>query len=78
MILTGSQLLFFRDSAWALNLIAQTDTTGGHVLSPHESLLKPDELLSVKDAIAVFDTSYTKVCHGKHHARLLKLYLFSA
>ena len=61
MILTGSQLLFFKDSALALTLIAQTDATGGHVLSPHESLLKPDELLSVKDAVAVFDASYVKV-----------------
>lgn len=61
VILTGSQILFFRDPAWALGLIAQAESSGGQVLSPHVSLLKPDELLSVKDAIAVHDITYAKV-----------------
>jgi hypothetical protein len=59
VLLTGSQLLLFRDSSWATSLL---DSPEGHVVIPQESLFKPDELLSVKDAIAVFDTSYTKVC----------------
>ncbi|KAL0580317.1 hypothetical protein V5O48_001734 [Marasmius crinis-equi] len=51
VILTGSQLLLFRDPAWANSLFSE-----------HLSLqtFKPDELLSVKDCIAVFDKSYVK------------------
>jgi hypothetical protein len=61
IILTGSQLLFFRDPSWATSLLAQSKSPDGHVIIPQASLFKPDELLSVKDAIAVFDKSYTKV-----------------
>ncbi|TDL28672.1 hypothetical protein BD410DRAFT_811733 [Rickenella mellea] len=60
VILTGSQLLFFRDPAWALGLIAQIESDGGQVLSPPMSLWRPDELLSTKDAIAVHDATYIK------------------
>ncbi|CAK5279968.1 unnamed protein product [Mycena citricolor] len=65
VILTGSQLLFFRDPAWAVGLLAQAQ-------SPHspetqfiypQTAFKPDELMSVKDAIAVFDKSYVKHDH---------------
>jgi len=63
VILTGSQLLFFRDPSWATSLLAQHESPDGHVIVPQVSLFKPDELLSVKDAVAVFDKSYTKVCH---------------
>lgn len=61
VILTGSQLLFFRDTSWATNLVAQFETSGGQVIFPHAAIFKPDELYSVKDAIAVYDRSYTKV-----------------
>lgn len=68
VLLTGSQLLLFRDSSWATLLL---DSPDGHVVIPQASLFKPDELLSVKDAIAVFDKSYTKVCRifslSTHH-----------
>ncbi|KAI0068462.1 hypothetical protein BV25DRAFT_1846549 [Artomyces pyxidatus] len=63
VILTGSQLLLFRDSIWATNLLEQATSTGGQPLFPPISLLKPDELLSVNDAIAVFDRSYEKHDH---------------
>lgn len=61
VILTGSQLLFFRDPSWATTLLAQSETSDGQIIFPQTSIFKPDELLSVKDAIAVFDKSYTKV-----------------
>lgn len=61
VILTGSQLLFFRDLSWSTSLLGQSESSDGRVIYPHSIVFKPDELLSVKDAIAVFDKSYTKV-----------------
>jgi hypothetical protein len=61
VVLTGSQLLLFRDPAWVSNLLAQPQTEDGHFIFPEASVFKPDELLSVRDAVAVFDNSYTKV-----------------
>lgn len=61
VILTGSQLLFFRDPSWATTLLSQSDISNGQVIFPESTVLKPDELLSVRDAIAVFDKSYSKV-----------------
>lgn len=59
--LTGSQLLFFKDLRWDHQLSEKSG--GGRVLTlPHSSMVKPDEVLSVNDAVAVLDTSYTKVC----------------
>ena len=63
-ILTGSQLLLFRDPTWVTNLLAQPERQDGQVIFPEVSVLKPEELLSVRDAVAVFDSSYTKVCNG--------------
>jgi hypothetical protein len=60
VILTGSQLLLFRDPAWAAGLLSQVDSPDAQFVFP-QTVFKPDELLSVKDAIAVFDRSYTKV-----------------
>ncbi|KAJ7275346.1 hypothetical protein B0H12DRAFT_1042050 [Mycena haematopus] len=59
VILTGSQLLLFRDPAWAAGLLAQTESPDAQSVFP-QTVFKPDELLSVKDAVAVFDKSYTK------------------
>lgn len=59
--LTGSQLVFSRDLAWIDNLVARTETQDGKVLTPPCINLKVDELLSVKNAIAVYDKTYTKV-----------------
>lgn len=62
VILTGSQLVFYKDPTWALTLIAQiSDTPAGSALPQDFTFLKPDELLSVKDAVAVHDISYDKV-----------------
>lgn len=62
IILTGSQLLLFRDPSWATALLRQSDSSDGQILLPQVPLFRPDELLSVKDAIAVYDKSYVKVC----------------
>ncbi|KAJ7042551.1 hypothetical protein C8F04DRAFT_1076289 [Mycena alexandri] len=59
VILTGSQLLLFRDPAWAAGLLSQAESPDAPSVFP-QAIFKPDELLSVKDAIAVFDRSYTK------------------
>lgn len=61
VILTGSQLLFFRDASLALELIPQLRSSISQVLSSQLSLLNPEELLSVNDTIAVYDSSYLKV-----------------
>jgi hypothetical protein len=59
VVLTGSQLLFFRDTTWSSAL--QIVLTDSSVHSPPKAILKPDELFSLKDCIAVHDRSYTKV-----------------
>ncbi|KAF7339730.1 Sec7 domain protein [Mycena sanguinolenta] len=59
VILTGSQLLLFRDPAWAVGLLAQSESPDAQPVFP-QTVFKPDELLSVKDSLAVFDRSYTK------------------
>lgn len=62
MILTGSQLLFFRDTSVALNLLAHArSTVDTDLLSMQLSFLKPEEILSVKNAVAVYDSAYVKV-----------------
>lgn len=68
--LTGSQLLFFKDLKWDQMLIEKgvngAAGTGREMVPPTASLVKPDEVLSVNDAIALYDISYTKVCLSTH------------
>jgi len=59
VVLTGSQLLFFRDTTSTL----QTLSTGFSTHQPSTTILRPDELFSLKDSIAVYDRSYTKVTY---------------
>ena len=61
VMLTGSQLLFSRDPGWASAIQSQLASEAGSV--PRASIPRPDEMLSVRDAVAVFDRSYTKVCY---------------
>jgi hypothetical protein len=61
VILTSSQLLFFRDHAWAISLEEQMRFRDGGTLVPPVSLLKPDGVLPLKDSVAVYDRSYDKV-----------------
>ena len=58
VVLTGSQLLFFRDTTWTSILQTLSSDSSVH---PPPTFLKPDELFSLKDCIAVRDRSYTKV-----------------
>lgn len=73
VMLTGSQLLFSRDPGWASAIQSQLATEAGSV--SRASIPRPDEMLSVRDAVAVFDRSYTKVCHLRLPSRL---YLYAA
>ncbi|CAE6521715.1 unnamed protein product [Rhizoctonia solani] len=52
VVLTGSQLLLFRETAWALLDPRQP--------SPETSSLRPEEVVSLKDAIALYDVGYAK------------------
>lgn len=52
--LTSSQILLFRDPSWAATFMSSSDSPTQTALS------KPDEVLSIKDALAVFDRSYQK------------------
>ncbi|KAI9512795.1 hypothetical protein F5148DRAFT_645202 [Russula earlei] len=60
VILTSSQLLFFRDDRWATSLQEQMKYSDRRVLVPPVPLLKPDEMLSLKDTVALFDRSSDK------------------
>lgn len=60
VILTGSQLLWFRDPALAQH-VRQNLNDGPADDVSGISLLKPDEITSLKDGIAVYDKTYTKV-----------------
>jgi hypothetical protein len=53
VVLTGSQLLFFRETAWA--------SLDPRQPSSDASSLKPEEVVSLKDAIALYDAGYDKV-----------------
>ncbi|KAG2129928.1 hypothetical protein DEU56DRAFT_860628 [Suillus clintonianus] len=53
--LTTSQVLLFRDPSWAATFLSTSDYSRQPTLH-----CKPDEVLSVKDALAVFDRSYQK------------------
>ena len=64
VILTGSSLLFFKNLNWYREieeggLLAE----GGHAL--HGALQGADETISLNEAIAVIDATYTKVCSNR-------------
>ncbi|KIR30883.1 ARF guanyl-nucleotide exchange factor [Cryptococcus deuterogattii LA55] len=64
VILTQSQLLFFKDPMWALTLLEQARVTSendkdSQLLLPRMTHFKPDEVFPVKDCIAVFDKGFT-------------------
>ena len=60
VILTGSQLLFFRETSLANDLLAHQFSGAEYVPSSEQTFLRPDEIISLKDCIAVYDLSYTK------------------
>ncbi|WWC92314.1 uncharacterized protein L201_007268 [Kwoniella dendrophila CBS 6074] len=63
VILTSSQLLFFKDPTWALTLLEQIqslqNTNAGQLLLPRQTSFKPDEVFSLKDCVAVYDRTFT-------------------
>lgn len=81
MVLTATQLLFFRDLNFASQLLALAAGGEFQDLAVQETLLHPDEVVSLFEAIAVFDTTYIKVCwvNFRWHCVLLfrqKLHVF--
>jgi len=60
VILTGSQLLFFRDPGWASSF-SPISASSVDLISPPSNLFRPDESFSLKDTLAVYDLTYTKV-----------------
>ncbi|KAL6299012.1 hypothetical protein BKA93DRAFT_743112 [Sparassis latifolia] len=73
VLLTGSQLLFFRDVSFVASLRAQIDPSVGRAVFPQAAAPHPDEFLTVKDAVAVYDRSYTQArtlslqrAYGRH------------
>lgn len=61
VVLTGSQLLFVRDPTWAGAFLDHSESLGEPGYFPQSATFKPDEVISVKDAVAVYDQSYLKV-----------------
>lgn len=60
VVLTGSQLVFFKDPNWISNIPSTIEDSAEHT-SRLPVPFKPDELISVKDMLATLDQSYTKV-----------------
>jgi hypothetical protein len=67
VILTGTQLLFFKDPFWAAQLLEHIKTTKrndrGHLVLPAMGNFVPDEVFPVKDAVAVHDRELDMVGH---------------
>ena len=61
VLLTGSQLLFSRDPNWATMTQTQSHVNAANGTRSRPLLPRPDEMLSLRDAVAVYDRSYTKV-----------------
>lgn len=57
--LTRSQLLLFRDISWSSTLLSWNDPPRKPPIP--STLFKPDEIISLHDALAVLDRSYSKV-----------------
>ena len=66
VMLTGSQLFFFRDASWAETLKDYAELGSNSQMLPPPGVNQPDEWGSVKDAVAVYDRSYTKVSRACH------------
>lgn len=66
VVLTGSQLYFFRNVSWVKNLIAQYEQHHKHnpgtpvIFKPPLEQFKPDAQISTDDAVALLDKTYRK------------------
>ncbi|KAL4069536.1 hypothetical protein J3A83DRAFT_4163569 [Scleroderma citrinum] len=56
--LTQSQILLFRDLTWTTTLLSWNDTPKPPPVQSTQ--FRPDEIIPIKDALAVFDRSYTR------------------
>lgn len=59
VVLTGAQLLFFKDTIWALTLVEKIRSANGESQAAQTTAFQPDEVMSVKDTVAIYDRSYT-------------------
>ncbi|KIO20475.1 hypothetical protein M407DRAFT_81501 [Tulasnella calospora MUT 4182] len=67
VLLTGSQLLFFKDLNLAqsiMELPTPTAAAPGNSAPRYRLPASPDEAMSVKDSVALFDTGYRKYPHA--------------
>ncbi|KAJ3788950.1 hypothetical protein GGU10DRAFT_344691 [Lentinula aff. detonsa] len=60
VVLTGSQLLFLRDPTWATAFLDQNEASTEAGFFPQSAIFTPNEVISVKNAVAVYDESYLK------------------
>ncbi|KAF8523156.1 hypothetical protein BU17DRAFT_44111 [Hysterangium stoloniferum] len=63
VVLTSSQLLFFRDLSFASHLLDLSFANGTQQSDADEALLNPDDVVHLYECIAVYDTTYTKYPH---------------
>ncbi|QRV91146.1 Sec7 guanine nucleotide exchange factor [Ceratobasidium sp. AG-Ba] len=63
VVLTGSQLLFFREASWAALAPGSTGANGSNEPVQQAGSLKPEEVISLKDVVALYDVSYDKYNH---------------
>jgi hypothetical protein len=61
VILTSSQLLFFRDTNLMHTVQTKDTLEDDSALRLSRTLLRPEEIIVLKDCIAVYDMAYTKV-----------------
>jgi hypothetical protein len=61
VILTSSQLLFFRDTNLMHTVQTRDMLEDDGALRLLRTLLRPEEIIALKDCIAVYDMAYTKV-----------------
>lgn len=79
VILTGTQLLFFKDPFWAAQLLEHIQTTKrndrGHLVLPVMGNFVPDEVFPVKDAVAVYDneTEQVRLARSIHTLSILTI-----
>lgn len=67
VLLTGSQLLFFKDPTLAQSIVElrrTADPTSANPAPRFRLSASPDEAMSVKDSVALFDTAYRKYPHA--------------
>lgn len=81
VLLTGSQLLFFRDPNWVTSLTAGLSEKNPSELGKLQTKplsmasFQPDEVVSLREMVALYDTSYNKVRKELNSALLYASYI---